>query len=100
MKFSFSKERITKLVVNKYFIVLVVFGVFVTFFDEHNLINRWQAHRKIKAMENEVKFYQNEIQANKNKMTELQSDDDHLEKFAREHYMMKRKDEDIYIIKE
>jgi cell division protein FtsB len=33
-------------------------------------------------------------------MNELQSNDDNLEKFAREHYLMKRKDEDIYIIKE
>jgi cell division protein DivIC len=100
MKFTFSKERITKLIVNKYFIVIVVFGVFVTFFDEHSLISRWQGRQKIKEMEQEVKYYQNEIQTSKNKMNELQSNDDNLEKFAREHYLMKRKDEDIYIIKE
>lgn len=100
MKFTFSKERVTKLIVNKYFIVLLAFGIFVVFFDQHSLISRWQSSRKVKEMEKEVKYYQNEIQSNKDKMNELQSNDDNLEKFAREHYLMKRKDEDIYIIKE
>jgi cell division protein FtsB len=51
-------------------------------------------------MEEELKFYQEEIKATKQKKNELQSSDENLEKFAREHYFMKKKSEDIFLIKE
>ena len=81
-------------------IVLLVFVVFATFFDNHNLINRWETHQKIKQMEKELKFYQDEIKTSKLKKNELQSNKENLEKFAREHYYMKKQNEDIFIIKE
>ena len=98
--FEKTGKRLSKIFLNKYLIVLVVFGVFVTFFDEHSLIHRWQSHQRISRMQDELKFYQEEIKSTKQKKTELQSSDANLEKFAREHYFMKRKSEDIFIIKE
>jgi len=92
--------KLKKIFLNKYLIVFVAFAVWVTFFDEHSLIHRFQSHRRISQMENEYKYYQDEINATKQKKTELQSSDENLEKFAREHYFMKRQDEDIFIIKE
>jgi cell division protein DivIC len=94
------KRGIKRIFLNKYLIVLLVFVVFVTFFDNHNLINRWDTHQKIKQMEKELKFYQDEIKTSKLKKNELQSNKENLEKFAREHYYMKKQNEDIYIIKE
>lgn len=92
--------RIRKIFLNKYLVVLTIFAVFITFFGEYNLIRRWQTRQKIKEQEKELKFYQDEIIATKQKKNQLQSSDENLEKFAREHYFMKNKDEDIYIIKE
>ncbi len=92
--------RIKKIFLNKYLIVFVIFTVFVTFFDEHNLINRWRSHQRINRMEKEMKFYQDEIKATKQKKMELQSSDQNLEKFAREHYYLKKDNEDIFIINE
>jgi cell division protein FtsB len=99
---SFGKRGITlkKVFLNKYLIVFVVFAVFVTFFDNHSLIHRWETHRKIVQMEKELKFYQDDIKATKQKKNELQSSKENLEKFAREHYYMKKESEDIFIIKE
>lgn len=93
-------KKIKKILLSKYLIVFLVFTVFVTFFDEHSLMHRWQTYRKISEMEKELKFYQDEIKANTQKKNELQSSDANLEKFAREHYYMKKADEDIFIIKE
>ena len=84
----------------KYLIVFVVFAVFVAFFDNHSLIHRWETHKKIVEMEKELKFYQDEIKATKQKKNEIQSNNENLEKFAREHYYMKKESEDIFIIKE
>lgn len=92
--------KIKKIFLNKYLIVFVVFAVFVTFFDEHNLIHRWQSHQRIVQMEKEIKFYQDEIKATQQKKNELQSSNENLEKFAREHYFVKKENEDIFIINE
>ena len=97
---SSVKRGFRRIFLNKYMIVLLVFVVFVTFFDNHNLISRWETHQKIKQMEKELKFYQDEIKTSKFKKNELQSNKENLEKFAREHYYMKKQNEDIFIIKE
>jgi cell division protein FtsB len=93
-------KKLRKIFLNKYFIVFVVFAVFVTFFDEHSLIHRWETHRKIVQLEKEMKFYQEEIKVTRKRKNELQSNKENLEKFAREHYYMKKETEDIFIIKE
>lgn len=92
--------KLRRIFVNKYVVVLTLFTVFVAFFDEHSLIHRFQSHQRINKMEEELKFYEKEIKATKQKKIELQSSDENLEKFAREHYYMRRKNEDIFIIKE
>jgi len=93
-------KKLGKILLNKYLIVFLAYTVFVTFFDQHNLIHRWQTYRKISLLEKEYLFYQGEIQSNKQKKFELQSSNANLEKFAREHYFMKKENEDIFIIKE
>ncbi len=98
--FTKTLQILKKIFLNKYLIVFVIFAVFIGFFDNHSLIHRWETHRKIMEMEKELKFYQNEIKATKQKKNELQSSKENLEKFAREHYFMKKESEDIYIIKE
>jgi cell division protein FtsB len=81
-------------------IVFLAFTVFVTFFDEHNLIQRWKSYQKINQLEEELDFYKEEIKATKLKKNQLQSSKENLEKFAREHYLMHKENEDIFIIKE
>ncbi len=85
---------------NKYLIVFVLFAVFVTFFDDHNLIKRWKTAQKINKLEKELEFYQEKIKDTKKQKNELESSNENLEKFAREQYLMKKENEDIFIIKE
>ena len=93
-------KKFTKILFNKYLIVFTAYTVFVTFFDQHSLVHRWQTHQKISEMEKEMKYYEDEIKTDKLKRYELQSSNENLEKFAREHYYMKKENEDIFIIKE
>ena len=99
---SFNKtgKKLCKILLNKYLIVFLAYTVFVTFFDQHSLIHRWQTHQKISQLEKEMKYYEGEIKSNKRKKYELQSSNENLEKFAREHYYLKKENEDIFIIKE
>ncbi|HPS11492.1 MAG TPA: septum formation initiator family protein [Paludibacteraceae bacterium] len=93
-------SRFRRLLLNKYVVTLVGFFIFLIFFDNHNLISRWETSRKINSMEKEIKFYQSEIDKNKAKMNEMQTSDESLERYAREQYHLKKDSEDVFIIKE
>ena len=54
---------------------------------------------RIRNLEKEIKFYRDEIEINRQKLNELRTDKEGLERFAREEYFMKRENEDVYIIK-
>ncbi len=88
------------IVLNKYLITLISFGVIITFFDNHNLIHRWETQLKIHELEQEHSYYKTEIETNKQQIEKLRENKDYLEKFAREKYHMKSDNEDIFIIKE
>jgi len=49
-------------------------------------------------LKKEKAYYQNKIEEDNRKMKELLSNKDNLEKFAREQYLMKNKNEDIFVI--
>lgn len=93
-------KKIKPVVLNKYLLVLIIFVVFVVFFDNHNLIKRWRINSNITHLEKEINYYKNEIEENRQKMEELQSSNENLEKFAREQYLMKKENEDIFLIDE
>jgi cell division protein DivIC len=84
---------------NKYSIVLIIFGVYITFFDSHSLLKRGQAKKEIRTLEEDHKFYLDEIQKNKEMLNRIKNDSVFLEKYAREHYHMKRDGEDVFIFR-
>ena len=88
------------IIFNKYLITLIIFGVIITFFDNHNLIHRRETQRKIRELEEDYKYYKTEIETNKKQIYKLRHDKEYLEKFAREKYHMKSDNEDIFVIKE
>jgi cell division protein FtsB len=99
-KLSHYFQRVKPFLKNKYIIIILVFGVYFAFFDSFNLSTRFSNGRKIDKLENDITYYENEIESCKRQKEELQSNNKNLEKFAREEYLMKNKDEDIYIVNE
>ena len=89
-----------KIIFNKYLVVLAIFVVWVVFFDENNLMKHRQNLAELAQLEAQVDFYKHKIEADKRKLYELQTNDENLEKFAREQFLMKKADEDIYVIVE
>lgn len=93
-------NRVKQIVFSKYFIVLAIFFVFFLFFDKHNLLSRWRVGRNVKKLEQEIKFYEEEIEDNKQKVIDMRAGEEALEKYAREQYFLKKDSEDIFIVKE
>ncbi len=86
--------------VNPYVVVIIGFLALTFIAGDSNLYMRYQYDEKIRSLENEIKYYQDEIIVNQEKLNNLHTDKEGLERFAREEYFMKKEDEDIFIIKD
>ncbi len=83
---------------NKFFLVTVVFIVLIVFFDQHNLLDRIQTKKHLEELRQDTSFYKQKIREEREKIRQLETSPDNLERFAREQYLMKAPDEDIFII--
>ena len=85
--------------INAYWLVTIVFLIVTLTVGDSSLYKRYMYDRKIHSLEREIKAYREEIKINSEKLNNLRTDKEGLERFAREEYLMKRENEDIYIIK-
>ena len=76
---------------------LLIFLVWLAFFDRNNLVEKMQLRGKIATLKKEKAYYQEKIEQDNRKRQELLSNKDNLEKFAREQYLMKNPNEDIFV---
>ncbi|GAB4455673.1 MAG: hypothetical protein Fur0028_10680 [Bacteroidales bacterium] len=83
---------------NKYFIVTVLFIIFLALISQNNLIERISAIKSKNELIKQKEYYQNKIKENNEKIRELRSNKLLLEKFVREEYLMKKKDEVIFLV--
>ena len=78
-------------------ISIVVFGLLIVF-DKNNLIEAWRLKQKINALEVQETYYRQKIAEDSTVLENLKNDR-YLEQYAREHYLMKRKEETIYLVR-
>ncbi len=93
-------KQIFKVVKNKYFLVTVAFLVWIFFLDTNNLIVWYRDLRQLADQNRQKVYFQNEIKQTEEKLKELTSNKDSLEKFAREEYLFHEAGEDIYVIED
>ena len=94
-----SSRNLFQRFANKYTFVGLLFVIWIALFDKYSFIDRLQLRSKINQLENEQKYYREKIEEDKRKKEELLGNRDNLEKFAREQYLMKKENEDIFIQK-
>ena len=87
-------------ILNKYTVSLLGFGLWIAVLDQDSLIEQMQLRAQINRLKNDKNYYLKKIKEDKRKKEELFSNRENLEKFAREQYLMKKENEDIFIIKE
>lgn len=80
-----------------YIIVLTGFVVWMVFFDTNSLLIHKELNKEIEKLEKKRAFLKEEIQKDEKIIKKL-SDPEELEKFAREKYFLKKKNEEIYLI--
>ncbi len=92
MNNSFSKYFF-----NRYVLILIGFGIWMYFFDDNSIRIHNELNDDIEKLESSIDFYKEELAIDK-KIIEDHQDPEKLERFARETYQMKKKNEDVYII--
>ena len=93
-------DRIPKIFKNFYFIAASVFLHWMLFIDGNDLISQWRLASKYNDLLKEKEYYQEKIKEVELDREGLMSDDELLEKFARERYLMKKESEDLFVIVE
>jgi cell division protein DivIC len=83
---------------NKYILTSVLFVLWMLMFDQNNLNERRKNNRDYNQLIKERDYFQKKIEENRKRIEELKTNNDNLEKFAREQYLMKKDNEDIFII--
>ncbi|MAJ12520.1 MAG: septum formation initiator [Flavobacteriales bacterium] len=92
-------EKIPSYLKNKYVIIISLFIIWIVFFDNYNLIRQSKIKKEIKQLEENKNFYSKEIKKDSTEYHELLNSDEKKEKFAREKFLMRKENEDVYIIR-
>jgi cell division protein DivIC len=86
---------------NKYFLTALVFTAWLLFFDDRDVITTHFRHRhELKQLEESRDYYLSQIKATQEELDQLKSNPATLEKYAREKYLMKKDNEDLFLISE
>ena len=91
-----KQNRFFKFFTNRFVLILTVFLVWILIFDENTRLGR-EFDKEIDELKTTIDFYKKEIAKDKQTIKQLQ-DSLQLERFAREKYLMKKENEDVYII--
>lgn len=93
-------QKIKPFIRNYYLMAILFFVVWMVFFDSNNMIRQVDSQTELSKLKKERDFFAEEIAKNKALIKDLTNTQDPraLEKYAREHYLMKRENEDIYLI--
>ncbi len=83
---------------HKYWITVLVFAVIIGFLDENSLVRRIGYEREISQLNEEIDKYKAEYDESTERLNELTTNPEAIEQIAREKYLMKKPNEDIYVI--
>lgn len=67
-------------------------------FSDSSMLKRIKYENEIRDLKTQIEYYRNQAETDKMKLHELRSNTENLEKFARENYLMKKENEEVFII--
>jgi hypothetical protein len=83
---------------NPYLVTLILFAVWMMFADENSMISQFRRWSELSELKKKKQYYEQQIKITTTAYNELTANTESQEKFAREHYWMKRDNEDVFVI--
>jgi len=84
---------------NKYLLAGIAFAIWMLFFDRNNIPVQTQRFQELNKLEKSEQLLSGQIEETKKELELLKNNPATLEKYAREKYLMKKENEDLYIVK-
>ncbi len=91
------KNRLLKLIKSTYGIIIILFIIWMIFFDSNSFIIHNELNSDINELNDQKSYYEKEIAKDNIELQMIQSDSG-LEKYAREKLYMKKDNEEIFLI--
>ena len=95
---SKALKFVRRFVFNKYLITIVLFLVWMIFFDSTSFLVINELNKEIDKYEEQLQYYKDEYKKNDDFYKKLMNNKDEKEKYARENYFMKKPNEEIFIL--
>ncbi len=85
---------------NKYFLSGIGFIVWMLFFEPRDIFSQIERTKELKNLETSKQYYEQQIFSEKHDIEQLKTNPAILEKYAREKYLMKKENEDLFIFQD
>lgn len=85
---------------NKYVIATSLFVMILLFLDKNDLFTQMQRRKELQTLEKSKAWYSTQLNAERNEYEALKSNPATIEKYAREKNLMKRDNEDLFLVPE
>ena len=82
----------------KYLITSIIFLFWILFVSNPSIFKILKSKKNIQKIEKEINYYSKEISKDSTSLDKIKNDTLYMIKFARENYLMKKENEDIFII--
>ncbi len=83
---------------NRYSITVIAFVIWMLFFDSNDAFMLYKLRSELNTIRSEKEYFEVKIEETRLDLDNLLNDQEKLEKFAREKYLMKNNNEDIFVI--
>lgn len=83
---------------NKFLLTFSAFVVWMLFFDRNDVFTQVQRRSELNELKQSKAYFEKQIAENRKFSKDLQFNASAIEKYAREKYLMKRDNEDLFII--
>jgi len=91
-------KKFLNIIRNKYLLTTIGIIVWLLFFDKNDVFSQMELMGKLNKLRADKTYYLAEIKNNRDAIEDLKTNKKSLERFAREKYLMKKDNEDVYVI--
>lgn len=93
-------RRIPSFLKNRYLLTAAGFVVWILFFDSRDLItSHFRERGELVKLQESKRYYEQQIAATKHELEQLKTNPAVLERYARERFLMKKGNEDLFRIR-
>lgn len=93
-------KRLTNASATKYVVVLLFAVIWMLIFDRYNVISQYNVSQEVEQLKQDEDHYRKAIEDLDYEREQLFNDKEEMERFAREKYQMKKRNEDVFVIVE